>query len=141
MIQPVKKKFGIRFNSLFSGKAIFSACLMLISTTSHALNLGELTVKSKLNQPLDASIPVIASTEELASLKIRLASVAAFERFQIPKGKLLDSLQFVIHEQQGKPYIRVTTKAPIKEPLLEFVISLNWGNGKILRNFAVFLSP
>ena len=141
MKHRVRRKFDDRFNLLFNYKLFFSVCLMLISTTSHALNLGELTVNSRLNQPLDASIPVIANAEEIVTLKVKLASSEAFERLQIPKVKLLDSLQFNVNEQQGEPYIIITSKPPIREPLLEFVISLNWGNGKMLRDFAVFLSP
>ena len=140
MKNRTRRKLGNSF-ILPIHKIFFGICLMLSSTACNAMNLGELVVESKLNQALDASIPVFASNEELVTLKVKLASAEAFERLQIPKAGILDSLKFAIEEQQGKPYIKITSKRPIKEPMFEIVISLNWGNGKMLRDFAVFLSP
>ncbi len=136
----IRLKFGEGFY-LSAREILIGVCLMLISTLSHALSLGELDVQSKLNQPLDASVPVIASNEELVTLKVKLASDTAFERLHIPKHKLLNLLSFVIEDDQGKLYIKIISTKPIKEPMLEFIISLDWGNGRMLRTFAIFLSP
>lgn len=114
---------------------------MLTSAASNALSLGEVEVHSKLNQALNGTIPLSASKEELASLKVTMASNEAFSRFGIEQSDLLKSMTFEVVNNNGTAHIKVTSKRPIREPLLEFVLSVYWGNGKMLREFAIFLSP
>ena len=50
--------------------------------TAGALGLGEITLRSALNQPFVAEIPVTAdSADELNQLTVQLAPAATFERF------------------------------------------------------------
>ncbi len=120
---------------------LLGSCLMLVSPASTALTLGEVEVHSKLNQTLNVAIPLSASKEELASIKVTLAPIEVFSRFGIPRSTLLKSLAFEVINNNDAAHIKITTDRLIREPLLEFVLSVYWGNGKLLREFAIFLSP
>lgn len=117
------------------------SCLLMISTLSHALSLGEATLHSRLNQPLLALIPVSADTTELEQLQVALGSPQAFKRAGITREEILYSLKFELLRHPETPQIRITSSRALREPLLEFVIQLQWGNGSLVRPIALFLSP
>ena len=55
--------------------------LLLAAGNAAALGLGQIEVKSRLNQPLLAEIPIISTTPgELQALQARLASPETFRR-------------------------------------------------------------
>ena len=55
--------------------------LLLAAGNAAALGLGQIEVKSRLNQPLLAEIPIISTTPgELEALQARLASPETFRR-------------------------------------------------------------
>ena len=61
----------------FLQTTVLTMLLVLISAPAWALGLGQLQVKSKLNEPLLAEIPVIsADPMELQDLEARLAAPA-----------------------------------------------------------------
>ena len=124
---------------------IFSlvVCLttLLMPVSAHALGLADIELHSTLNQPLHATIPVSASKDELKLLEVSLASKKAFQRSGIPREKVLDSLTIKLIKQTPSPHIKITSKRSMREPMLEFVLSIDSGNGSMLRGYSVFLSP
>lgn len=44
-------------------------------------------------------------------------------------------------DEQGRPTILVTSNQPISEPFLDFLVELNWPNGRLLREYTVLLDP
>ena len=102
----------------------------------HALGLGALEVKSGLNQPLVAEIPILsAAPGELEELEVRLASPEAFARVGLerPVGLTANLQMEVGRNAQGQPVIRVTTSSRFNEPFLTFLIEANWGRGSVVR--------
>jgi len=114
---------------------------LLIPVSAQALGLADIELHSTLNQPLHATIPVSASKDELKLLEVSLASKKAFQRSGIPREKVLDSLTIKLIKQVPSPHIKITSKKSIREPMLEFVLSINSGNGSILRGYSLFISP
>lgn len=109
-----------------------------------ALGLGSIQVKSRLNQPLDAEIPVIQSNPgEAEGLIIQLASAEDFERVGLDRSRSAAvPLEFkLVHNAQGQAVIRVTTADIVREPFLDFLIEANWTNGRLLREYTVLLDP
>ena len=121
----------------------FLACLstLFMASSAQALGLADIELHSALNQPLHASIPVSASKAELSLLEVSLASKQAFQRSGIPREKVLDLLTIELIKQDSSPHIKITSKRLIREPMLEFVLSIDSGNGRLLRGYSVFLSP
>src|SRR5690606_8276918 len=111
------------------------------ASSAHALGLGAIEVKSALNQPLDARIPLLpADAGELETLSISLASPEAFQRAGVDRPFSLTRLRFqVVRGEQ--PHIRVYTEQPVKEPFLDFLIQADWDRGRLIREFTVLLDP
>lgn len=109
----------------------------------HALGLGDIHLGSALNQRLNAEISVhLARTEELDDIKIELASPEAFARAGIGRPFLLSSLRFSpVQNSDGETIIAVTSKEPIREPFLNFLVEVNWPKGRLVREYTVLLDP
>ena len=122
----------------------FAVALGLASPCALALGLGQLQVKSGLNQPLVAEIPIISATpSELEKLDVRLASPDAFARVGLEQpGELTANLQFSIGKNaRGQPVILVTTPGRFSEPLLSFLIEAEWGKGRVTREYTALIDP
>ena len=118
-----------------------SACLLALALASgsvHALGLGQIQVKSGLGEPLLAEIPVISNDPtELVDLDAALASPETFTRIGLepPMGIVAD-LRFTIGtDAQGRPVIRITSVQPVTQPLLNFLVEVDWGQGRLVREY------
>lgn len=108
-----------------------------------ALGLGNIEMRSALNQALDARIELLrARPGELKDLSITLASAETFKRAGMDRPAFLTQLRFeIITNPDGAPYIQVKSAQPITEPFLNFLIEVNWPNGRLLREFTVLVDP
>jgi len=120
-----------------------SACMMATSGLVHALGMGEIEVGTALNEPLDAKIKLFSATQsELKSLEVSLASRDAFERVGIDRLPILHELEFeLVSSGAGAPYIKVVSNKAIKEPFLDFILSINWSSGQMMREYTLLLDP
>ena len=127
--------------SLFTRSALI--CLLgLFSANSHGIGLGNIEVNSSLNQPLDATIELTGAVDLTANeLVIRLASVEDFERMEIPRDYKLTRLKFSSDLTASPPFISVRSQSPIREPLLVFVLEVQWLKGQMLKEYKLFLNP
>ncbi len=120
--------------------------LALVLGTSNvmALGLGQIQVKSALNQPLVAEIPVLVSSPgEADALSVRLASPDAFVRVGLDRPTLqATNLMFEVRtDKSGRPVIRITTPDKVTDPFLSFLLEVDWGKGKMLREYTALLDP
>ncbi|MGQ4659121.1 FimV/HubP family polar landmark protein [Lysobacter sp. F6437] len=116
--------------------------LALASGTAAALGLGQIELKSKLGEPLLAEIPIISSDPaELERLRAGLASPETFARIGLrPPDSVVANLQFVSAlDDRGNPVIRVTSVQPIEQPLLTFLVEVDWGQGKLVREYSALI--
>jgi len=117
--------------------------LLTLSLAAHALGLGEIRVLSQPGQPLVAEIPII-STEpgELEQLQARLAAPETFERVGLarPTG-LVGGLDFyVTMSSDDRPVIRVTSDQPVQVDAVNFLIEVDWGQGRLVREYSALVS-
>ena len=127
-----------------SSSLTLAVALGLASPALSAMGLGPLQVKSGLNQPLVAEIPIISATpSELEELDVRLASPEAFARIGLERpGELTANLQFSVGKNsRGQPVIQVTTPGRFSEPLLSFLIEADWGKGTVTREYTALIDP
>lgn len=116
--------------------------LALGGTNAMALGLGPVQVKSKLNQPLDAEIPVIQGTAgEAEGLLVSLATAEDFDRIGISRSRLNVPLEFTVVQGASGPVIKVTSKDPVRDAYLDFLVEANWPKGRLLREYTVLLDP
>ena len=122
--------------------AIVAAVLFAVAGPVAALGLGQIQVKSRLDQPLLAEIPIISNDPaELEQLQARLASPETFRRVGLePPTGIAADLQFsVALDAQGNPVIRVTSAQPVNQPLLSFLVEVDWGQGRLVREYSALL--
>ena len=97
---------------------------LLSPTTLYALGLGEIHLNSALNQPFDADIEVIAPTrDELADLKVTLASNDMFARYGIDRPAFLSNFDFSVSRgRDGQVTIKVTSNRSVTEPFVTLLV-------------------
>jgi len=116
--------------------------LALASGAASALGLGQIEVKSRIGQPFLAEIPIISSDPaELENLQAELASPLVFARvgLQPPMGVVAELHFTSALDSAGRPVIRVTSVQPVNEPLLTFLVSVDWGQGRLVREYAALV--
>ncbi|MCY7313545.1 MAG: ferrous iron transporter B [Pseudoxanthomonas sp.] len=124
-------------------RAVAGLALLLASGAAMALGLGEIRVKSQPGQPLLAEIPIISSEPgELEQLQARLASPTTFDRVGLPRPEgLVSGLNFAVAlSEDGRPVIRVTSVAPVQVAVVNFLIEVDWGQGRLVREYSALVN-
>lgn len=116
---------------------------LLSPVTLYALGLGEIRLSSALNQPFDAEIELISPTaEELAGLKVGLASPDMFTRYGIDRPIYLSAFNFSVRRSRdGRATIKVTSNRSVTEPFVTLLVEASWARGRLLREYTVLLDP
>ncbi len=117
--------------------------LWMIPGAVLALGLGEIHVNSRLNEALDAEIELLYSdVEEAQSTQVNLASAEDFRRVGLDAAAIPVPLRFAIEQDSaGRYLVRVRSSQPVGDPFLDFLIEVNWPNGRLLREYVVLLDP
>jgi pilus assembly protein FimV len=106
-----------------------------------AVGLGELTVNSSLNEPLDATIQVLGLdglTEN--QINASLGSLADFQRANLARVGLIDDITLeidVLNREEG--ILRLSSDEAVTEPFLNMVISMRWPNGRLMRDYTALI--
>ena len=120
-----------------------AALSLLAPLGASALGVGDLRLHSGLNQSVDAEIPLVLSgTDSLSDVRVGLASPETFSRAGIDRHYFLTKLQFSpIQKPDGRYAIRVTSREAMREPFLNFLVEVNWPQGRVVREFTALLDP
>ena len=115
----------------------------IVSFSAYPLGLGEIELDSALNQHLKADIKLLSvNPDELVDVSVKLASPADFKKAGIERTFDITRLRFRPQMgADGNPVIRVTSREPIREPFLNFLLEVNWPNGRMLREYTLLLDP
>ena len=128
-----------------SRKLAIAAAMLCLSATSSvfAIGLGDIEMQSMLNEPLNAVIELTsANKQELDELKVTIAPRETFQKMGIPRTTILNDFKFTVEQsQRGLPVIRVTTRQPVREPFLDFLIEASWSKGHLLRQYTLLVDP
>ena len=129
---------------MFRKSALAMAMLGALTTGKVvALGLGDIELKSALNQPLSAEVELLsASDAELQELKVNVAPPEVFEKAGIDRPLFLSRLKFnVTRNDSGKPVVLITSREVIREPFLDFLLEISWSKGRLLREYTVLVDP
>ncbi|CAM3824299.1 Peptidoglycan-binding LysM [Pseudomonas reidholzensis] len=128
----------LRIRKLVLAMAAASA---LSSGMANALGLGELTLKSAQNQPLDAEIELL-DVRDLSAGEVApsLASPEDFAKAGVAYPPYVEDLTFTpVINPNGKSVLRVTSSRPLSEPVVKFLVQVMWPQGRLLRDYSVLL--
>ena len=116
--------------------------LALASGGAFGLGLGEIEMQSALNQPMSAEIALTSvQPGELEGLIVQLAPPDAYARAGIERSAVLLDLSFSVDESSGSPVIKVESTRPVVEPFLNFLLEVDWPQGRMVREYTVLLDP
>ena len=115
----------------------------LYTSDAHALALGPVHVQSALGEPLRAEIdlPQI-SAAEAESLRVTPASADAFRTQGLEYSSTAQNVQIMLHRRpDGTSVLRLSSRSPINDPFLDFVVDASWSSGRILRSYTLLFDP
>ncbi|NEZ03351.1 hypothetical protein G4Y73_04215 [Wenzhouxiangella sp. XN201] len=123
--------------------ALLGAFMLLFPSDGlRALGLGEARVDSWLGQPLDVSIRLLAAEgENVESLSVGPAALADFERLGVPSESLGLGLEVTVDRSVEPARIRVRSRQPVNDPIVQILIDARWSSGRVLREYTLFLDP
>ncbi|EOX9006513.1 FimV family protein [Pseudomonas aeruginosa] len=128
------------------GKALrvmLCAWSCLLAGQASALGVGDITLHSALNQPLDADIELLDVGDLGADeIEVRLAGADVFAAAGVERLQFLNELRFSpVLQGRGGNRIHVSSSRPVQEPYLNFLVEVARPNGRIVREFTVLLDP
>ncbi len=116
---------------------------LLMPQSVFALGLGEISVNSSLNQPLRAEIKLFSvAQDEIEDIQVVLAPQEVFQRVGIDRPFYLNALTFEPElKPDGQAAIKLSTRDPVREPFLTFLVEVKWPKGRLLREYTILLDP
>jgi pilus assembly protein FimV len=116
--------------------------LLLAPFGAWGLGLGDIELRSGLNQPLEANIQLAATPDELSNLRVRLATPDTFDRYGLDRPAFLAGINFVVtRDEAGRSVIRMSSFDAVTEPFVTVLIEATWSQGRLLREYTVLLDP
>src|SRR5690606_9676092 len=116
--------------------------LTAVPGLSLALGLGEETVRSYLNAPLNAEIELFATADELSTVQVQLASRDDFIRHGLDYPGFLTGIQVRTERLvDGRNIIRLSSSQPIVEPFVVVLVDVSSGSSRLLREYTLLLDP
>lgn len=110
---------------------------------AYSLGLGEITLKSGLNQSFQAEIALHAVRETpVEDIHVKLASDEAFAQAGIERALGLSKFRFrPLRKETGETVVEITSQRPVHVPFLDFLVTITWPQGHVLREYTVLLDP
>ncbi|HEB59440.1 MAG TPA: tetratricopeptide repeat protein [Gammaproteobacteria bacterium] len=117
--------------------------LILVPTSVYSVGFGSIKLNSALNEPLDAEIDLLGATAaDIPALSVSMAPKEAFIRAGIDRPAFLSKIKFKVRRRDsGGYYIHLTTRERVREPFINFLLEMDWPNGRMLREYTVLLDP
>ena len=116
--------------------------LLAVSASATAnVSLGEIEVRSFLNQPLQAQFRVQGSTLAGTEVEVRVASEEAYRRAGLLRTAIPADLNIAVEGTGTTRTVRVTTMRPVREPYLGLLLEARWPAGRVLREYTILLDP
>ena len=106
---------------------------------TQAIGLGDVQSNSYLNRPLTLEFQILSNEPDLTPLKIELANYQTHHRFGIEYPRWLPKLSHKITERNGQFNLILTTNQPVKEPIVNFVLEMQFQGMSLYKEVTVLL--
>ncbi|NYT74696.1 hypothetical protein HZU72_20090 [Halomonas sp. QX-2] len=117
--------------------------LSVVSPIALAVGFGQASVSSYLDAPLDASIPLLESSDyALEEIHISVAEPPAFASAGLEWTPLAASVRVQIQqEQQGRRKVRLSSDKTVQEPWLDLLLTVELPDGQQFRDITLLFDP
>ncbi len=138
------KKAHLPALHLFQRTALWAALSLSMFGSAQALTLTRPVVQSKQGEALRAEIDIRdISASEQVDLQASLASQEFYQAAKIDwptsNGAPLEIQVELLRRDNGRPFLKVTSKQPVQGQSIDLLIDLRWATGRLLRDFSVSL--
>ncbi len=140
--RPAKMPIGFRVKHVALALGLLMASHYPL--TANAISVGDVDIQSALNQPLSARIHINFSPGENikpGNLQVKIANPQQHNRNGLLYPSVLQKARFRKLSSANGVVVEVTTDRPIQEPLLNFLLQLDWPAGRLLKEVPLFLDP
>jgi len=129
--------------SKFQLKKIAFALSLSTALSAHAAGLGSMISSSKLGEPLNAEIELLAVTPaELNSIQATLASEQVYQDQMLEKPASYPFIKIEVgNNTKGQPILKLTSSQPITEAFLDMLIQVDWPTGRLVKEYTLLLDP
>ena len=128
-----------------SRKVLFFITLLFyfVSEQASGLTLGNIKSQSTLQQPLKAQIELLgANFLDLKGFNVKSAPAEVYKTMGVKPTAANENLKFsVSSNNEGKYFIGVHTLDVITDPTVNFIIEVDWNEGRLLQKFTASLAP
>ena len=121
-------------------RTVVAALAALFAHAGWTLGLGNISLRSHLNEPLRAELLLLkADGLDAADIQLGLASQQEFERLGVDRAYFLTGIVFDVEVVDATLVAQITTKMPLREPYLNFVVEARWPEGRLLREYTLLI--
>ena len=138
------KKAHRSASNLFQRSALWAALSLSVFGSAQALTLNRPVVQSKQGEALRAEIDISEITNaEQVDFQANLASQEIYKAAKIDpptsNGNPVEIQVQLLRRDNGRPYLKVTSKQVILGNSIDVLIDLRWATGRMMRDFSFSL--
>lgn len=116
--------------------------LSAVSPIALAVGLGQATVSSYLNAPLEAAIPLLESSGyAIDDIRVSVADQADFEAAGLEWTPLAASVRAQVVERQGRRQVQLSSGQTMQEPWLDLLLAIEFPSGQQFRDLTLLFDP
>lgn len=115
--------------------------LALAPLAAWPAGLGRLALYSMVGEPLNAEIEIVSvQPTEAGSLAANVAPPDVYRQAQIAPLPSPDAVRVAVERRpDGRQFVKVSSTAPVDEPLVNLLVELSWAGGGIVRQYSFLL--
>ena len=127
--------------SRISSIAVVAA--LLAAAPARAAELGDIAVRTYLNQPLTADIElVMLSPDEAAEgVPVRMAGVNIYQGANVRMHPALAGARMSVQRKEGRLFVHIVTLQPVDTEVVHLFLELGSGTRAVVRAATVWLTP
>ena len=121
---------------------VYTLFFLIFSTNALALQLGQISVNSTQDQPLNAEIElVVSSGDDLDSLKAKIAGKDIYQAQSIERVPVHEDIKITVIKDKEKSKLKLSSEKPVLDPFLDLLIQIDSPKGRNFREYTVLLDP
>ena len=109
--------------------------------SAHAVELGEVVVRSHIGQPLVADIELTGFVADGSTVDARLAHPDVFQGANIGMHPVLSSARMSVMRRDGRQFLHITSIAPVQTQYVHLFLDLGEGGRRNVRAASLPLTP
>ena len=122
---------------------VMAVAIAIMPGIAHALGLGNLKVYSALNERLSAEIEFTPiSNKQLRTLTAGVGSQADFAAAGLERLPFLSDVKVTVARgSDGDHSLRLSSRQPLSDPILRFLVRVDWAGGHLVQEFTAIIDP